>query len=440
LSAWPLRPLVLVGVAMWVAALPQVGWIQLLGQRWTLFLAGVVLVVMGLVRKEKPAGDPGPYQPGLASAAPARRISWRIVALLAIAALALRLITLGRPVAGEGGVFPGWGPDMIQSLSGHRSFLARLPVALVGAVTPPALYVLIRRTTGDSTALLAAVFLVLSPAHVLLSQSLSPEALAVLLFVASTLVLTLAVAHDRSVWWWLYGLLLTTTVLLGPWSLAVVVGHTLVMLFWSAGRRLAGYPGPSLRPFLVTAVLVCVFLALYLTTPETRAGPVRDVWWLPLGTEYGLAPVVVWALAALGLLALLGCRQPTPVYFLVAPAACVWFLQGVVTPYGQLTSLPWPLLPGVVVLASLGLATVGHGARALLSWIFPGRVSSSLLGQGALVASAVFLAWTVQAGLKSHFHRPDRLASRIPDGPGDHDRTTVPDTPPDSPDTAPRNG
>lgn len=386
---------------LWLAAVPAVGLFESRAQRSVLFVGGAALVVLALSRKPETSRDPGPYVRGLGSATPGGPPSLAPVLLITLVALALRCITLGRPVDGDDFEFLGWWrPD-----PGHP-FLARLPLALSGALTPPCLYALIRRATGETAALLAAATLAVAPAHVALSQTVGAEAPAVLIVVLASLVLASSIAQDSPVRWWLYGFLLVVSVFMGPWSTAIFVGHALVVLGWALLRRLAGFPSPPLRRFLLALVLGGTFLGLFLAANWRDAGSDHAWIWYPMAVEQGAIPAVVWLLAAVGLTGLVGrSREAAPVYFLMGPAACAWLLAWLSGPYDALTALPWPVLPALITLSALGAAQLLRGGHQLLGWIFPGRLQAAATTQVGMILVAALLALAILPGLRRHYHR-----------------------------------
>ncbi|MBN2492407.1 MAG: glycosyltransferase family 39 protein [Planctomycetes bacterium] len=390
----------LLGVVLWAATLPWLGLAQSRAEKWIVFGSGSVLIAIALVRRGEKSPDPGPYQPGIGGPDGRAPLSIGLLLTLTAVAAALRLVTLGQPVEGDDLTWLG-----IGSAPPESRFLARLPLAVCGALTPAFLYLLVRRATGEPAALLAALLLAVAPAHVSLSQTVDVAAPAVLLFVLSTLALRTAIARDRPIHWWLYGLLLAAAVPLGPWTLTLLIGHGVVVVGWSLLRRLGGYPALPLGNFLVALAVVGACHGLALTRAWRDAGPAHAWTWLPMGTESGAIPAVVWALAGFGLVCALWQRHGAPVVLLVAPAGCAWLLTAVSSPYEALATPPWPILPALVVLAAVGLLALLRAGRALLASAFPGRIPGATAHNLAVILIAVLLGLAIVPGLQRHYHR-----------------------------------
>jgi 4-amino-4-deoxy-L-arabinose transferase-like glycosyltransferase len=403
----------------WIAALPAVGLFDSRAQRLVLFAGGAALVAIAFGRKPEKSRDPGPYERGLGSETAGSPPSLGLLVLITAVALVLRCITLGRPVDGDDFEFLGWWKPQPAN-----PFVARLPLAVCGALTPACLYTLIRRATGEPAALLAAALLAVAPAHVTLSQTVGADAPAVLIVVLASLILFAAIAQDSAPRWWLYGLLLVAAVFMGPWSTAIFIGHALVVLGWGLLRRLAGYPAPPLRRFLLVLVLSGTFLGLFLAANWRDAGSTHPWIWYPMGVEHGAIPTLVWILAAVGLTGLVGrTTAAAAVYLILGPAACAWLLAWLSSPYEALTALPWPVLPALVTLTALGAAQLLKAGRVLLGWVFPGRIPVSTQYNLGMVLAAALLAMAILPGLKRHYHRSSPIpanAEEHPDSAADH--------------------
>jgi len=386
---------------LWIAAVPAVGLFESRTQRILLFLGGAALIALAFGAKAQTSRDPGPYGSGLGSTTTRTPPSLGLLLGITLIALVLRCITLGRPVDGDDFEFLGWwSPD-------HRNpFLARLPLAICGAMTPACLYALIRRATGEPAALLGAAVLAVAPAHVMISQTVGAEAPAVLLLVLATAILVSAIAHDRPAQWWLYGACLIGAVFMGPWTTAILIGHALVVLGWSLLRRLGGLPAPPLRRFLIVLVLASTVLGLFLTVNWRDAGSSHSWVWYPMGIEHGAIPTVVWILAAIGLTGLVGrATAPAAVYLLLGPAGCAWLLAWLSSPYEALNALPWPVLPALVTLVALGALQLLKLGSRLLGWTFPGRIRLATTNHVGVILVSALLALAIVPGLKRHYHR-----------------------------------
>ena len=113
----------------------------------------------------------------------------------------------------------------------------RLPSALAGARSVPALYALARRTTGDGPAWLAAAWLALNPTAVYFSQEARWPALTVLLVLLLTLAFSALLARpaDRRGWAAYAGL--AALALFTSYSPALVVGLQLPFALWAVRQQ-----------------------------------------------------------------------------------------------------------------------------------------------------------------------------------------------------------
>lgn len=88
----------------------------------------------------------------------------------------------------------------LQRWLGTESAL-RLPSVIVGVLTIPLVFVVVRRWLGTATALAAAAFVAISPFHVWYSQEARPYALLVFLSLVALFCLQQALAHPTN-WGW----------------------------------------------------------------------------------------------------------------------------------------------------------------------------------------------------------------------------------------------
>jgi mannosyltransferase len=156
--------------------------------RLLLAFHGLVAVAFGL-RGIRPGIAAAPIEP------PVSRRTWIALGALSLAALALRLWRIDTslwvdevitavyfvrlPVAGIVSSFPNQNQHLLYSLAAHASvslfgessFALRLPAALMGVASIPALYLLGRRVGGEITALAAAALLAFSYHHIWFSQN-----------------------------------------------------------------------------------------------------------------------------------------------------------------------------------------------------------------------------------------------------------------------------
>ncbi len=156
--------------------------------RLLLAFHGLVAIASGL-RGFRPGIAAGPLEP------PVSRRTWIALGALSLAALALRLWRIDTslwvdevitavyfvrlPFTGIVSSFPNQNQHLLYSLAAHASvslfgessFALRLPAALMGVASVPALYLLGRRVAGEITALAAAALLTFSYHHVWFSQN-----------------------------------------------------------------------------------------------------------------------------------------------------------------------------------------------------------------------------------------------------------------------------
>ncbi|MGI9184464.1 MAG: glycosyltransferase family 39 protein [Solirubrobacteraceae bacterium] len=87
---------------------------------------------------------------------------------------------------------------------GHSVLLLRLPSLIAGGLSLPVIYLLGRRTVGPRAALVATALTTLSPFMIYYSTEARAYAVMMLLVMASTLAMLIAVESGRARWWVLY--------------------------------------------------------------------------------------------------------------------------------------------------------------------------------------------------------------------------------------------
>jgi len=405
----PRMALMATAAALWIAVLPALGLFPDTSRRPIIFLLGAALAVLALLHRPAAAEDPGPFVGGVGEqrrAAP----SFGFLVLIVGVAFALRAITLGHPVAGDHAAFLGnWQPPP------DNPFVARLPFAVCGALTPAIIYVLVRRVLAEPVARLTALALAVAPAHIVVSQAVGPVAPAMLAGVLATWALAAAAAHDRPMIWTLYGGLSILAMALGPWAVALPIGHAVAYLVWILLRRLVGFPPPPIWRFFVTVVLAAAAGAFLVDLPDPVTSPVESAgptWtWIPLAGSGGALAAIAWALAGLGLLRLVTARPSAPVWLLVVPGITAWLLPHFWGAFANSPDPAWPALAAVVVLGGFGLFQVLASLRTIGTWIFPGRVPAHVYRHIGLVLAIAVLALAMVSGLRKHYHRPSAPAS-----------------------------
>jgi len=95
---------------------------------------------------------------------------------------------------------------------GLNEFAVRLPVALIGAFTPLLLYLLVKQLTAkNSIALTSALFLALSPWHIVLSRATAEQVIGIFMVIAIANSVLLAVKGKNIFRWFLVYLLLAAS-------------------------------------------------------------------------------------------------------------------------------------------------------------------------------------------------------------------------------------
>lgn len=123
---------------------------------------------------------------------------------------------------------------------GHGPELLRAPALVAGALTIPAVYLLGIRTVGRAAALLAAALAALSPFMIYYSTEARAYGVMMLMVVASTLAMLVALDTGRARWWVAYAAA-SCAGLYAHYTCAFVLAAQLVWLFWAqpGARRAA---------------------------------------------------------------------------------------------------------------------------------------------------------------------------------------------------------
>lgn len=165
--------------------------------KWALLL-GVILLISSFFRLWKLAELPAGFQYDEAFAA----------------YNAFSILKTGRSVSGE--MFPMYintfGDYRVAGivyltipsilLLGLNEFAVRLPIALIGAVSPLLLYSLVKKMASEkSIAVVSALFLALSPWHINLSRSSSEQVFGIFMVMAIANLALISINKKRKYWW-----------------------------------------------------------------------------------------------------------------------------------------------------------------------------------------------------------------------------------------------
>ncbi len=104
---------------------------------------------------------------------------------------------LGGYVSLDKGPLPDWLMGLSGRVFGFGSFSVMFPDALCGIATVLVLYDAVRRALGHQVAILAALFMALTPVAVLVARYNAPDALLLLALVSAAWSLTVAVESGR---------------------------------------------------------------------------------------------------------------------------------------------------------------------------------------------------------------------------------------------------
>lgn len=180
------------------------------------------------------------------------------------------LLLFARP--GENGPLYSLGLNLWMRVAGTAEAAVRLPSAIFGTLAIPALYGLGRELRGPRVGLLAACLLALSPYAHWYAQDAKMYSLAVLVVIAATWLLLIALRRGGR-WWITYALIAVAGVFVHAAVALVLVAHAgIVAVLWRAG--VGTRPGGRQRRWLTAlAVLAAVPLALWGVAFLVRLGP-----------------------------------------------------------------------------------------------------------------------------------------------------------------------
>lgn len=142
---------------------------------------------------------------------------------------------------------------LLMRLFGESDFVLRLPSALIGAATMPAVFALGRRFFGRATGYVAALFLAVHPLHVFYSREARVYPLLLLESVLLWLFLRRALADDRWRSWALFGATLLGACYSHFFGLFLGATAGVLILAWRRWRGLvaAALAGLAFAPYLV---------------------------------------------------------------------------------------------------------------------------------------------------------------------------------------------
>lgn len=411
MGALPRPAALIIGLGAWTVATlwSDLGFTAGAG-RWILFVSGTAFLLLFATSRTE-TRDPGPFERGFDFGDRTPMPSFGVLVALVAGGLALRLFTIGRPAAIDGGT-----TGALWTLAvGDAGLATRIPLAILGGLSPALLYLATRRYAGETVGVLSGAVLAVAPAHVILSQSISFGAPALFCFLAATLTLQQAIIEDHPGWWWLYAILALAAVALGPWSVAMIVGHGAVCIGWGIARTFTGFPAPMLRSFLAMLAIVATAQAFMIAAPRAAASGASVRWlWMPTGLSAGTIPVVVWIVAGLGVLRVASLERLTPLLFLLAPAVAAPFVRWVAFPDQPYGVVPWPVLGALAVALGLGLDAALSGVRFLVASAFPGRLPQHAWRPIAVLVAGALIAAAILPALRTHYNRPATTAAAEP--------------------------
>ncbi|MGQ9675067.1 MAG: glycosyltransferase family 39 protein [Chloroflexota bacterium] len=178
---------------------------------------------------------------------------------------------------------------------------ARLPAAIIGTISVPIIYFLVRRAQTSLIALLAALFITISPWHLFWSQNARFYILLSLLTTAALVVFYLGLEENRLSYLISSLLLVGLGVLTHPTALFVVgvIGAYILALMVALRPLPIGLNRRNMEVLAILAAVPCLFL-LWRAVKEPAswthflAWPTNDLLWLPSSLVYYLTvPVLV---------------------------------------------------------------------------------------------------------------------------------------------------
>jgi 4-amino-4-deoxy-L-arabinose transferase-like glycosyltransferase len=159
-------------------------------------------------------------------------------------------------------------------IAGISEIAVRFPSAVAGTLSIPLVYMLGRRLAGPTTGLLAAGLLAISPYHVWYSQEAKMYAVVVLVALASTYSLVMALEENLALWWAAYALVTTLMFYTHVATVLVFVAQTLYVVL---ARR--AWPGRERGWLIAAAVLTLPYVPVALWAIRVVSGEVAT--WQP---------------------------------------------------------------------------------------------------------------------------------------------------------------
>jgi len=418
----------------------------------------LVIAATGWKPPESPVGlSTGWRRESQETTAATRSAPIAVVLVITLFGLALRLTNLdadlwldeiatvatyaARPLAEVYGSYLSPGNHLLNSLLlklsvftfGESEWSVRLPAALLGVATIPALYWVARMAMTETAAAGAAMILSVSYHHIFFSQNARGYSGFLLFTLLSTGFLASALRRDRAWKWAAYAFCATLGFAALMITAFVVIAHAIVAAFALGSLRRRGvwvgalgmrliltFAAAGFLSFQIYAVALPDVVAIYPTVYSTRGSG-----YAPLSLEFlrellrglsegfqrGVVAVPFVALAAVGFLVLLRRHWVIASSFALALAATVGFLIW----RGQ-SIAPRFLLPGLLLAILSVMATIDSAAavvarRRRLSRRMELRL---VAGTAAVLAGASLLA------LPSYYaapKQPYRAALNYIDGP-----------------------
>jgi len=292
-----------------------------------------------------------------------------------------------RPVAQIVATFPSNNQHTLYSVLAHASIALfgdeawslRLPAAIFGVATIPALYFLAREFVGRTEALLACLLLAVSYHHVWFSQNARGYTMLAFLAVVSTALLLRGLRSGASGYYVAYGI----TAALGAYTHLTMV--FIVLAHAAACALLLGVPGfghdwlrrwrqPALG-FALAAVLtlllyapVLVAVRQYFSKPPGGAAAVATPKWAAAELVRGLQVGFGTALGALAGVALLACGLWS--YFRQSRFLFTLFVLPAAMTAVAIVALGAPIRPRFLFFAAgFGVLAVVRGALEIAAWL-----------------------------------------------------------------------
>jgi 4-amino-4-deoxy-L-arabinose transferase-like glycosyltransferase len=387
-----------------------------------LFRVGLAVLGLALAGGALSARRWAPAAPAPAAARPVGRREAALLALLLLAATALRVPGLGAglwydeiltfskfarmPYGEIVSTYDSQNNHFVYSLAAHASFSllgesassVRLPAVLFGVGSIAALWLLARLVTGTRESLLACALLTFSYHHIWFSQNARGYSALLLWTNLSSWLLVRACRERRVGLWLLYGV----AVSLGVWThmtmLFVILGHFVIFAVHALRRRLER-PSPwiGMLGFVFAGLLVFQLHALVLPQlfggtlwqgVQSTVGDWKSPAWTVLEMLRGLAGANLGGIVAFAGLFVLGVgvvsyarEEPVVVQLLFLPAA----LGGLLT-----MALGHPLWPRFFFFAAGFAVLVVVRATTVL-----GRRAASLLRSSPRIGDALGTALVV---------------------------------------------